>query len=364
MYEVVEPPGVRRATQWMFVLFAGSGLVATVVLLASGEGVFGVLFGSMFIGIPWIIHRASKGPGVPGFTLGSDGIFGAADDEHTVIPWGQVAQLSWRATGLTINDDACLTLHADLTDGRSIRVSTYTARRGREVEDVEVQFRASGMLPAHVTFTDGPRSAARASPTKDAVPSDAGVPRMTGWSDLPAAARLGVGLIALFVLVPFVLVSVMIPILLVVSGGPIGWFATAITIAVMSRVVLVFLRARRTPVLTCSFTVEGVVADGGDGLTIPWRDGSTLRIESTVTMDQPAADGRAREGWVVRLDGGGATPANLSPVLTTRTRRIRAVRELASARAQGLVPAQVELALPQDLAAAERDRLLADWNGR
>ncbi len=363
MHQVVEPPGVRRATRAVFVLFAGIGIFATIVIVGSGEGWFGLLFGAMFIGVPWIIHRVSMGPGVPGFTLSSDGILGAADDEQRLIPWGEVDRLAWRGTGLTVNGSPCLALHAELTDGRSVRVTTYTARRGKEVDEVVEQVQASGMLPDRVGFGEGDEPRAVRQVLASVSPPGGGSAGPQSWSELPTAARVGTIVFLAGIVGPILVVFALLPILLVAFAGPIGWIVTAVMIAVVSRLVLAVARRRREPVLACSFTIEGVIADHGDGLTIPWSDEVELRIDPTVSNDGPVVEGGTGRGWVVQLDRPGASPVRLSPVLSSRSQVVRAVGELVNAKRLSLIPPGITLALPSDLPVDVTQHLAARWDG-
>lgn len=356
MHEVIEPPGVRRATGVMFAIFAGAGAFASIAIMSQGGSLFALLFGAMFIGIPGIIHRASKGPGVPGFTLSSDGIMGAADDEQQVIPWSEIDNLAWRGTGLEINGQVCLALHAELVDGRSVRVTTYTARRGREVDEVVEQVEATGMLPEGVGFGQG-RS------RSDRLASGAGGQASAKtWSDLPPGMKLFFGMFLFAFFAPFLVMFAFVPLFLLAYGGVVGWLVTAGLIATVAVFLAKLVRRGHVPLLACSFTVEGVIADHGDGLTIPWQEGVELRVEATVTDDGPLVEAGTGQGWLLELHRPGASPVRLSPPLTSRFGVQRAVGELTNAKRQGLIPANVPLALAPNLPADATRKMLTQWN--
>lgn len=352
MHQIIEPPGVRRATRILFVLFAAAGLFAAVVVVGSGESLFGLLFGLMFIGVPWIIHRASAGPGIPGFTVSTDGILGAADDEQRLLPWGEVDRLAWHPTGLSINDVPCLALHAELLDGRSIRVTTYTARRGREVDEVEQQLRASGVIPTGTAFED-----------RD-LPSDAKVPPVqvgntpNNFSDLPAGTKVVVTIILAAFFLPFLAVFAIIPMVLAAFSVALGWVAAAVLLAMVTVVALRVIRRLRQPVLACSFTVEGIVVDNSDGLTVPWSTGSRVRIDPAAPE---ASTGRTARAWMVHLERPGGELLRLSPPLASTTDVRRVLRELLTTRKLGMIPGPVELVLAPDLPRELTEQATSDW---
>ncbi len=359
MQQVVEPLGVRRATGAMLVLFAVTGLGAGAVLVADGQVVFALLFTAMFIGIPYAIHRTSRGPGVPGFGLTTDGIVGAAEDEHGVVAWGEVEKLVWRRTGLVVNDDPCLALHAQLRDGRSLRITSLPARRGREVDEVMEQVRATGLLPDRLADDD--RSAEADEPAGD-FPGMTQQEAVRRWADLPAGTKLVIGAILAAFVLPFVLPLVIIGLVLLAAAGPIGWLLAPVLVALAAIGLRRAIARWRTPVLACSFTVEGVVPDLGDGLTIPWTTGTRLRIDplgpGAGTDLDPRADGRGWVVWLVRPD---ADAVALSRALRSPADVVRAVEELHAARRAGLVPADVELSLPADLDPRLVDQLRRRW---
>ncbi len=159
--EIREPRASWTWFLWLWAaLFGGIPLMLLVMGAGSGDGPPAFLLLFPVIAVAVLVPMTRRTLQV-GFTLAEDGIHGAHDAEDTVLPWDQVERITWRwaeeTSGVKVNGRPLpdgYALHAELTDGRAVRLMQRVAPKYGQQQDLNEQMaraRNAGALP--VPFT-------------------------------------------------------------------------------------------------------------------------------------------------------------------------------------------------------------------
>ncbi len=129
----------------LMMLFTGAGA-------GGGPTVFLLLFPAIAVAVMVPMTRRALRAG---FMLADDGIHGAHDAEDTVVPWSQVERITWRwaeeASGVKVNGRPLpdgYALHAELTDGRAVRLMQGVAAKYGQQQDLNAQLAEAGTAGA------------------------------------------------------------------------------------------------------------------------------------------------------------------------------------------------------------------------
>ena len=140
---VREPRGTIVWLQRFLGVFVVVGGVVMVAMLMSGDVstmLFGLLWGTMFAGIPLtMILLERRNLAQADFTLDQYGLQ-SAHGLDSLVPWEDITGLDWEASGTVVNDESLVHVVATRLDGTATRISSLGLRRSAgEVDDVEEQ---------------------------------------------------------------------------------------------------------------------------------------------------------------------------------------------------------------------------------
>ncbi|MDZ7705091.1 MAG: hypothetical protein U5L04_11485 [Trueperaceae bacterium] len=151
----------RARGSWFIWLWAAMfGGIPLFILLSgatSDDGSRPVLFLLLFPAIAVAVLVSMSSMLRAGFSFEEDGIHGAHDAEKTVVPWADVERIVWRwseeTSGVKVNGQPLpdgYALHAELHDGRAVRLMQRVAPKYGQQQDLNEQLvraQATGALP-------------------------------------------------------------------------------------------------------------------------------------------------------------------------------------------------------------------------